>query len=77
MEVIWPPVPNGGDNTLVKKCRPICILNLITKIFEKVLHSRLNNYLITTNLHCDHQFGFKKGFCTSDALAEFVELASP
>ena len=39
------------------------------------MHSRLNNYLITSNLLCDHQFGFKKGLCTSDRLAEFVDLA--
>ena len=69
------PVPKGGDNTLVKHFRPICILNLITKIFEKLIHSRLNNYLITSHLLCDHQFGFKKDLCTSDALAEFVDFA--
>ena len=39
------------------------------------MHDRLNNYLITSNLLCDHQFGFKKGLCTSDGLAEFADFA--
>ena len=34
-----------------------------------------NNYLITNNLICFHQFGYKKNLCTSDALAEFADLA--
>ena len=39
------------------------------------MHEKLNNYLITNNLLCDHQFWFKKGLCSSDALAEFADLA--
>ena len=36
------PVPKGGDNTLLKNYRPICILN-ITKIFEKLMHMIYNS----------------------------------
>ena len=39
------------------------------------MHKRLDKYLSINNLLCNHQFGFKKGLCTSDALAEFVDIA--
>ena len=68
------PVFKSGDNTLVQNYRPICIVNFFTKIFEKLMCSRLNRYLISNKLLCDHQFGFRANLSTTDALAEFTDL---
>ena len=37
------------------------------------MQKRLNYFLRIDNLLCDHQFGFKSGLSTSDALAEFTD----
>ena len=64
----------GGVKNFVKKIRPISILKIITKLFEKLMHKRLSNSSITNNSLCDHKFGFKKEFYESDARTDFADL---
>ena len=44
----------------------------MTKVFDDLMQKRLNHFLFINNLLCDHQFGFKSGLSTMDALAEFT-----
>ena len=69
------PIFKGGDNTLIKNYRPICILPFFSKIFERLMHKRLYNYFKDKKILYDRQFGFTKGLSTSDALSEFVDVA--
>lgn len=54
-----------------KSYRPICLLPVLGKIFEKVLHWRLTEY--TTGLFF-YQYGFLKGKSTVDALMQLKNL---
>ena len=51
--------------------RPISILSIFSKIFEKVMKTYLVTYMDETNLLSRNQFGFQRGKSTEDALTEF------
>ena len=67
------PVYKKGVSTLVSNYRPISILNTINKIFEKILHIRLNKFIEDSNLLYKYQFGFRKNHSTELALIEIVD----
>lgn len=59
--VILPLVKNKcGNLSDTKNYRPIAISNIISKVLEGVLLSRLEDYLWT----CENQFDFKSGYST-------------
>ena len=66
------PIFKSGNATMVCNYRPISILNIFSKIYEKVLYKRLLSFLTTNNFFFDHQFGFREGHSTSMALITLV-----
>lgn len=56
-----------GDPT---SYRPLCLLDCLGKLFEKILDSRLRHHLDDTGGLDERQFGFRKGRSTTDALNE-------
>ena len=48
--------------------RPISIIPIFGKIFEKIIYNRLYNFFTSKNLINPKQFGFRKGHSTSHAL---------
>jgi len=69
------PVHKGGDRKLVSNYRPISILPAMSKVFEKLMFDRLGGFLNECGLLTAHQFGFRKGSSTSDAIVEFLDSA--
>ena len=67
------PFDKKGNEELLENYRPISILPLFGKIFEKVIYSRLHEFLVSNNVICDQQFGFRKGHSTSHALNYSVD----
>ena len=65
--VIRPTYKSGKKNQF-KNYRPISILPLFSKLFEKAFVNRLNKYLMRNNLLDMHQFGFRKCHSTDLAL---------
>ena len=65
------PVFKKGDQTLVQNYRPISILPTVSKIFEKVLASQLEEHFKTrfSNLLC----GFRKGYSSQHALLRLLQ----
>ena len=53
--------------------RPISLLSVISKIYEKMIYSRIYNYLDKNNLIYDKQFGFISNFSTNHALISITE----
>ena len=58
------PVFKTGDKTEYVNYRPISILPFYSKIFEKVVHTRLLSYFDSNNLFYKNQFGFRKNYST-------------
>jgi len=54
--------------------RPISLLSNINKVFEKLLHTRLVNFLDNNNIIYNNQFGFRKKHGTNHAMIALTEL---
>ena len=67
------PIHKGGEKSKPGNYRPISILSIINKIFEKVFYSRLISFLDKNNIINENQFGFRHGYSTTMAVAEFYE----
>lgn len=67
------PVFKKGDPTDPNNYRPISLLSAFDKILEKVVYSRLINFLNKHNTLFKYQFGFRKNHSTSLALIEIVD----
>ena len=52
--------------------RPVFILSIFSKIFEKLVHKRLMSFLNKNNILHNKRFGFRHGFGTNLALVEFM-----
>lgn len=50
--------------------RPLCMLDTMGKLFEKLLTQRLRDHLRRTGNQPENQYGFKKGKSTLDAMAK-------
>jgi hypothetical protein len=68
-------VPIHKKNSKQDKCnyRPISLLCNISKVFERVVHNRVYNYLISNELLTDKNSGFKKQDCTTYQLVGITE----
>ena len=67
------PIYKKDDEQLMENYRPISILPIFSKIFEKIIYERLYNFLISQNILHHNQFGFRKGHSTSHALNYSIE----
>ena len=66
----------AGDAQLVTNYRPISILAIFSKIFEKIVCSRLESYLEKNNILHENQFGFRQKVSTCSALLQLVDEIS-
>jgi hypothetical protein len=58
----------SGNREECGNYRPISILSVISKIFEKIVFDQLSQYLITNKILTDYQSGFRKGYSTCSSL---------
>jgi exonuclease III len=70
------PVFKSGDKSLVDNYRPISLLCSFSKILEKVMANRLNDYLSINEIISDYQFGFRKNHSTEHPLILFLNKIS-
>ena len=70
---VVPVFKNKGSPLEVSNYRPISLLSNIEKIYEKVMYSRVINFLDSQNLLYSRQFGFRKSHSTLHTLTVIVE----
>ena len=58
----------SGALNSIANYRPIYMLPVLSKMFEKLMCARLDSYLKPNNILCTNQFGFSKNSNTSDAI---------
>ena len=64
---------NKGSNLQCNNYRPISLLSNINKIFEKLMYTRLYNFLDIHNCIYNLQFGFREKHSTNHALFSITE----
>ena len=67
------PVYKKENPNLMDNYRPISLLPIISKVFEKVVFKQTYEYFVNSNLLYDSQYGFRKGHSTELATLEFAD----
>ena len=68
------PIHKGGSTEDINNYRPISLLSIFDKIFEKIMHNRLYTFLEKHEILFKNQFGFRKNNSTVYALAQITEM---
>ena len=69
------PVHKKNDKQLVNNYRPISLLPIFGKIFEKIIFNRIYNFLLEEELLNANQSGFRPSdFCVNQPLAITHEI---
>ena len=67
------PVYKNGDATDPANYRPISTLSSFSKVFEKLTHNQLYNFLEKYSILYKYQFGFRKGYSIEQAILEITD----
>ena len=67
------PLYKSGDPKDVNNYRPISLLPIFSKIFEKIVYQKLYGFLQKNNLLSNCQFGFRKKLSTLDAIIDMTQ----
>lgn len=67
------PIHKAGDSKDPGNFRPISCLSVLDKIIEKLLVSRIINFVDKYKLIYKHQYGFRQGLSTLTASCDLVE----
>ena len=67
------PILKAGRPTIKENYRPITILLIISKIFERCIYNRSVDFFSKFKILSEHQFGFQKGVSTESAIISLTE----
>ena len=67
------PIYKGGNSMLVNNYRPVSVLPIFSKLFERLMYNRLFSFIDKHNLLYKYQFGFRAGHGTDMALIYLVD----
>ncbi|PNF22769.1 hypothetical protein B7P43_G06670 [Cryptotermes secundus] len=62
------PLHKTGEKVVMANYRPISLLIIFSKIFEKAMYNRIKQHLHTNNLISSAQFGFRENRSTESAI---------
>lgn len=66
------PIFKGGDKSKVSNYRPISLLPVISKLYEKLIHKRIYQFLQANSFFTERQCGFRPGMGTNDSINNFL-----
>ena len=61
------PLFKSGDSKDTNNYRPVSVLPVFSKVFEKIMLNQMLIHFNTNNILHDKQYGFTRGRCTTDA----------
>ena len=64
-----PVFKNVGERSTAKNYRPVSLLSVVSKVFEKLVNNRIFDHLEKCGLFSDFQYGFRSSRSTADLLA--------
>ena len=57
-----------GERSTAKNYRPVSLLSVVSKVFEKLVNNRIVDHLEKCGLFSDFQYGFRSSRSTADLL---------
>ena len=66
------PVHKGNSKLITSNYRPISLLPIFSKIFERLIYDQFMNYIDKHNILSDLQFGFQKNKSTEHAISSIL-----
>ena len=65
---VVPVFKNVGERSTAKNYRPVSLLSVVSKVFEKLVNNRIVDHLEKCGLFSDFQYGFRSSRSTADLL---------
>ena len=65
---VVPVFKNVGERSTAKNYRPVSLLSVVSKVFEKLVNNRIVDHLEKCGLFSDFQYGFRSSWLTADLL---------
>ena len=65
---VAPVFKNVGERSTAKNYRPVSLLSVVSKVFEKLVNNRIVYHLEKCSLFSDFQYGFRSSRSTADLL---------
>ena len=65
---VVPVFKNVGERSTAKNYRPVSLLSVVIKVFEKLVNNRIVDHLENCGLFSDFQYGFRSSQSTADLL---------
>ena len=65
---VVPVFKNVGERSTAKNYRPVSLLSVVSKVFEKLVNNRIVDHLEKCVLFSDFQYGFRSSRSTADLL---------
>ena len=63
-----PVFKNVGERPTAKTYRPVSLLSVVSKVFEKLVNNRIFDHLEKCGLFSNFQYGFRSSRSTADLL---------
>ena len=63
--LVVPVFKNVGERSAAKSYRPVSLLSVVSKVFEKLVNNRVVDYLEKCGLFSDFQYGFRSSWSTA------------
>jgi len=67
------PLHKAGNSSVLNNYRPVSILPLFSKILERLMHSRIINFINRYGILYDYQFGFRTNHSANMALTVLMD----
>jgi hypothetical protein len=67
------PIFKAGRRDIIANYRPISTLHFLSKVFEKIVFNRMVAFFNKFDVISAHQFGFRRGRSTGDALLRYTD----
>src|SRR6188768_3865486 len=67
------PIFKKGDKSEISNYRPISLLSVFSKVFEKIVAKRIISFLSKYAIISDNQFGFRPNHSTTTALLSTID----
>ena len=66
---VVPVFKNVGERSTGKNYKPVSLLYVVSKVFEKLVNNRIADHLEKCGLFSDFQYGFRSYRSTADVLS--------